>query len=220
MLENLTLNNLNDIWEELTSNYTNNIGLINEFWNEIVNCYSSKGRHYHNMDHLEYMIKLAHNYKSEIVDFDTLLFSIFYHDIVYNTQRSDNELESAQLAGNRLERLGLISDQVVKCHEQIMATKEHNNDTNADINSLVDFDLAILGDEPERYLEYTKKIRKEYSIYSDFMYTKGRRKVLRHFLEMESIFKTEEFKVNFEQRARKNLKVELGENYANNREIL
>lgn len=156
-------------------------------------------------------MKLAYDYRAEIVDFDVLLFSIFYHDIIYNSKRSDNELKSAQLADDRLAKLGVSNDQIRKCHRQILATKEHNNETESDTNFLVDFDLAILGDGPKIYLEYTKKIRKEYAIYPDFMYNKGRRKVLRHFLEMDGIFKTREFKAIFEQQARKNIRTELGE---------
>ncbi|GAA3582111.1 hypothetical protein GCM10022395_33110 [Snuella lapsa] len=187
------------------------MGLIDELWNEIEKNYSGKNRHYHNLNHLEFMMKLAFEYKSELVDIDTLLFSVFYHDIVYNSKRSDNELKSAEIAKVRLKRLGLPSDRITKCHEQILATKEHGNDTESDTNFLVDFDLAILGDEHENYLDYTKKIRKEYSVYPDFFYNKGRKKVLRHFLEMDRIFKTNEFKMNFEEQARKNIRTELGE---------
>lgn len=157
------------------------------------------------------MLRLAFEYKSEITDFNTLLFSIFYHDIIYNAKRSDNELKSAQLASERLNRLGLTNDQINKCHEQILATKEHVNGAEIDTNFLVDFDLAILGDEPEKYIEYTKRIRMEYDVYPDFIYNKGRRKVLRHFLEMDRIFKTNEFEANFAERAQENLRIELGE---------
>ena len=156
------------------------------------------------------MIRLAFEYQSKIADFDTLLFSIFYHDIIYNSKRSDNELKSAEMSSDRLKRLGFTKDRVNICYEQILATKEHLNNTESDTNFLVDFDLAILGDEPQKYLDYTKKIRSEYSVYPDFLYNKGRRKALRHFLEMDRIFKTNEFKKNFEQQARINIRTELG----------
>lgn len=207
----IDLKNLKNRWYNLTLNYTSDLVLIEELWVEIVKNYSAKSRHYHNLDHLEYMLRFAFEYKSEITDFNTLLFSIFYHDIIYNAKRSDNELKSAQLASDRLNRLGLKSDQINTCYEQILATKEHADGVEIDTQFLLDFDLAILGDEPEKYVEYTKKIRKEYAIYPDFMYNRGRRKVLRHFLGMDSIFKTNEFKINFEERARENLRIELGE---------
>jgi len=201
--------NLKEIWHDLNLKYTSDAVLIGELWNEISRRYSAQDRHYHNLNHLEYMINLAFRYKSEISDFDTLLFTIFYHDIVYNVKRSDNELKSAELAINRLNQLGLSEKQGNRCREQILATKEHTDGTDTDTNFLVDFDLAILGDSPEKYIEYTKRIRKEYAIYPDFMYKKGRKKVLMHFLEMDNIFKTNEFKTKFEARARRNLGNEL-----------
>ncbi|MBB6461860.1 HD domain-containing protein [Flammeovirga kamogawensis] len=203
------MKNLKEIWYDLTATYISDVELIDELWCEININYSNKNREYHNLSHLAYMIELAFEYKSKIVDFDTLLFSIFYHDIIYNSKRSDNELESAKIASNRLKRLGFLNDRVDKCYEQILATKNHQYNTESDTNFLLDFDLAILGDEPQKYLDYTKKIRKEYSIYPDFLYNMGRKKVLKHFLEMDKIFKTSEFKTNFEQQARKNLITEL-----------
>ena len=137
--------------------YTGDVDLVNECWEEIVLHYSSKNRHYHNLNHLEYMMKLAHDYRAEIVDFDVILFSIFYHDIIYNSKRSDNELKSAQLADDRLAKLGVSNDQIRKCHRQILATKEHNNETESDTNFLVDFDLAILGDGPKIYWNTPRK---------------------------------------------------------------
>ncbi|HET7178254.1 MAG TPA: hypothetical protein VFI14_00955 [Chryseosolibacter sp.] len=53
-------------------------------------------------------------------------------------------------------------------------------------------------------------MRREYSMYPDFLYRPGRRKVLQYFLDMERIFKTEEFASKFEKQARGNLERELG----------
>jgi len=78
-----------------------------------------------------------------------------------------------------------------------------------DTNYLLDADLSVLGKDFETYLKYTQNIRKEYSIYPDFLYKPGRKKVLKHFLELESIFKTEYFKEKYEARAKENIAKEL-----------
>lgn len=129
----------------------------------------------------------------------------------YDTKRQDNELKSAEIAGERLIRLGLTSDEVVNCQNQILTTKHHQANNDIDANFLVDFDLAILGEDQSTYLKYIKDIRAEYSIYPDFLYRRGRKKVLQHFLEMDHIFKTTEFRNLYEQRARENLNMELQE---------
>jgi predicted metal-dependent HD superfamily phosphohydrolase len=69
--------------------------------------------------------------------------------------------------------------------------------------------LSILGQSWELYEEYFNHVRKEYSVYPDFMYNPGRKKVIHHFLNMKRIFKTDEFFNKYEEAARKNLAQEL-----------
>ena len=204
------MGDLKAIWFELTARYTDNDQLMEALWVEIEKDYSTKKRHYHTLAHLAYMTAKAVQYKGQLNDFDTVLFSIFYHDIVYNTKRNDNEQKSADVAEDRLTKLGVPTDKITACHHQIIATKNHEDNSDNDTNFLVDFDLAILGDTLENYREYAQQIRAEYAIYPDFLYKKGRRKVLLHFLEMDPIFKTDEFRKRYEQQARENLKAELG----------
>ena len=197
------------IWFELASRYSNNIQLIAQLWTEIEKNYSNKNRHYHNLSHLEYMLDKALYYEDNLNDLDTVLFSIFYHDIVYSSNRQDNEQSSAELAHDRLTKLGLSSEKITNCHNQILATKDHINSTDNDTNLFLDFDLAILGESPENYKDYSENIRKEYAIYPNVLYNKERKKVLLHFLEKKSIYHCKTFQVRYEQQARKNLKAEL-----------
>ena len=205
------MDKLRNIWNELTAHYTDNTELIDERWVEIEKRYSEKKRYYHNLTHLTYMTEKAMHYKDRLTDPDTVLFSIFYHDIIYNPRRQNNEQKSAEFAKNRLTRLGLPSDQIARCQHQITATAHQTTAVydDSDTNYLVDFDLAILGESREVYEDYARKIRKEYAIYPAFLYKKGRKKVLHYFLAMDSIFKTKEFHAQYEQRARENLKAEL-----------
>ena len=105
--------------------------------------------------------------------------------------------------------MGVTESQIEKSYHQILATKTHHDSADKDTNFLVDFDLAILGVEPEKYVTFTHQIRQEYAIYPAFLYKKGRGKVVQHFLDMDVLFKTEEMKSKYEERARTNLKTEL-----------
>jgi predicted metal-dependent HD superfamily phosphohydrolase len=80
---------------------------------------------------------------------------------------------------------------------------------NTDTNLFTDADLSILGQPWETYLAYAQNVRKEYGQYPKIIYRSGRKKVLRHFLEMERIFKTEYFFEKYEICARKNIEQEL-----------
>ena len=47
--------------------------------------------------------------KSKIVDLDSLLFSIYYHDIIYEPTQSDNELQSALTFEKRISNTSFIN---------------------------------------------------------------------------------------------------------------
>ncbi|SIR41098.1 HD domain-containing protein [Pontibacter lucknowensis] len=196
-------------WEALCRRYTTDEALIRQLWDELEKAYTAKDRHYHNLEHIAYMLELADRYKQESPQQDLLRFAIFYHDIVYKATRSDNEEQSAALAEERLHRLGIPEVDILQVKEMIIATKSHQTHKNELINLLLDLDLAILGADQERYDRYSQGVRKEYSIYPDLIYKPGRRKVLQHFLAQEHIYKTPELQEAFEDKARENLQREL-----------
>ncbi|WP_175623419.1 HD domain-containing protein [Chryseobacterium schmidteae] len=195
--------------EALCLNFTEDKILVEKFWTEIENNYSGKSRHYHNLQHLENMFEEIDSVRNQIEKFDNISFSIFYHDMIYDASSKLNEEKSADIAKERLEILGVNNDEMQNIYEQILATKYHQKSDKEDTNFLLDADLSILGKSDKAYLEYTKQIRKEYSIYPDFLYKPGRKKVLKHFLELENIFKTEYFRGKYEIQARKNIEFEL-----------
>lgn len=176
---------------------------------EIFTKYSEPKRQYHTIDHLEFIIEDLKKIKDKIQDWETTIFAVFYHDIIYKATSSSNEEDSAKLAKNRLTEISFPSDKIAKCVAMILATKHHELSEDNDTNYLTDSDLAILGKNSEEYQKYTEQIRKEYSIYPDFMYTSGRKKALQHFLQMSSIYKTEYFLKKYEQQARLNINNEL-----------
>lgn len=201
--------NLQSIFSNLISKFSNDGKLKLDYWLEIEKSYSQKKRKYHNLTHLENMIWELENVKGEILDFDALLFSVFYHDIIYKATAKDNEEKSAEVAKKRLEKIIIPNERILKIYNQILATKSHKKSDDSDTNFLLDADLAILGKDWKDYDKYTQQIRKEYSIYPDFLYNPGRKKVLTHFLEFDEIFKTAYFKEKYEKIARENIQREL-----------
>ncbi len=202
---------LHKIWLDLTARYSANKTLIKKLWTEIENSYASESRHYHNLNHVHFMMDKAFEYESELNDPDTVMFSIFYHDIVYDVKHTDNEQNSAGLAKWRLTELGVQDAKITKCVQQIVSTCRHQETSDNDTNFFLDFDLAILGASSEIYNDYKKKIRNEYSIYPEIVYREGRKKVVQDFLAMNRIFKTDALYRKFESQARINLEGELKE---------
>jgi len=188
---------------------TTDTRLIEKLWKEIEVQYSKSGRFYHTLSHLDNLIVSLTPVLDNILDWQTIVLSIAYHDIVYNPLKKDNEEKSAELANKRLVELGASKFQREKCFSQIMATKTHSFSNDSDTNYFTDADLSILGSDDDDYVRYAQLIRKEYKYFPDLLYKPGRKKVLMRFLEMTNIFKTKHFQNKYERQARLNLTNEL-----------
>ncbi len=204
---------LQDQFTILALRYTQNAALIKQLWNEIETAYSDSERYFHTLSHLENLMKELSPLESSIQDWDTLLFCLFYHDIVYDMVQhvleNDNEEISSAIAEKTLETICFPTDKIELCRQHILATKAHRISDNADINFFIDADLSILGKPWEVYNEYTKNIRKEYHIYPDSIYHSGRLNILRHFRKMDRVFKTDHFFNLYEEKARENMTREI-----------
>lgn len=193
----------------LLMNYTNDKALVTELWDEIIKNYSGKKRHYHNLQHLENLLIQLNEVRVSIENWDAILFALYYHDVVYNTLKSNNEEKSAHLAEMRMKQVSVSPATIELCKEHILATGSHINSRYPDTNYFTDADLSVLGQSWTEYSLYYKNVRKEYSIYPDLIYNPGRKKVLLHFLQMNRIFKTGYFYNRFELLARQNIAREL-----------
>lgn len=200
---------LRQIFKELAEKYTGNHQLIDTMWCEIEMHYSDSNRYYHSLSHLENIYRELYWAKDQVEEWDTMLFSMFYHDIVYDVTNGDNEERSAEIAKRSLGLISFPDARIDQCYAQIIATKFHEKSGNHDSNLFTDSDLAVLGQEWSVYSDYFQNVRREYSKYPDKVYNQGRINVLTHFLKMESIFKTDYFIDKYEKMARKNLSKEL-----------
>lgn len=200
---------LKETFVKLASTYTDDNLLINELWEEIEAAHSAPKRHYHTLKHLENLLYQLEAVKDQIQNWDAVLFTLYYHDIVYNPLKDNNEEKSAELAAARLSALAVPAGLSQLCKQQILATKKHLFNTDQDTNYFTDADLSVLGQDWHVYSAYAEGVRKEYSIYPDLIYKPGRKKVLQHFLQMDRIYKTDHFYKMLETSAKRNLQQEL-----------
>jgi len=199
--------NLKEIYSELFANIGFRENEIEQNWLDLEKAYSNKSRHYHNLTHIKDMMECFEIYTDQLKFPNEVLFSIFYHDYVYKSSKKDNELKSAEYAVKILPKETNLNSKLV--FDMICATQLHQYNEIEDINWLIDFDLKILARDWNEYQIYFEQIRKEYRIYPDFLYKPGRAKALKHFLENEFIFQTEEFRNLYEEKARKNIENEI-----------
>ncbi len=197
-------------WDRLTSQYAPSQSLVEELFNSIVENYSAPDRAYHKLSHIQSLLSLSESITDKIQNIDAFCFSIWFHDVIYDPKRQDNEEKSAEFAAGALTRLGVPEHIVVIVHEMILATKHHRvENVSWDMRAFLDLDTSILGAPEEIYNEYSKAIRKECSWVPDFLFRKGRVKVLNDFLERDRIYYTEEFMTEYERQARQNIEAEI-----------
>jgi predicted metal-dependent HD superfamily phosphohydrolase len=198
---------LKEIFSGLLQSFSADENLIQKLWAEIEGYYSADARHYHSLVHLQHLYEQLLPLKKQLQDWDVVLFTLFYHDVIYKATTNDNEEQSALLAEKRMMEIGVPANQIELCKKQILATKSHQLAADSDTNYFTDADLSILGQEWELYQNYFRNVRKEYSVYPDLLYNPGRKNVLQHFLKMERIYKTSYFQA-LENKAKENLKRE------------
>lgn len=198
-------------WIQLAEKYCRNLTVLNNISLKIKNKYSEKNRHYHNLYHIDVMLKLANENASEIKDLDEVLFAIWFHDIIYKSRSRKNEKRSAKYLNKILKKANFKGLKNHKIYQLIISTQKHQilDDTDLDNAFLLDFDLSILGQKWDIYLDYTENIRKEYRMFPNFLYIPARKKILQGFLNRETLFFTKKYKALYETQARENLQKEL-----------
>ena len=191
-------------FKRLCQNYSDDKELIAQLWQEIEQCHTTPQRDYHTLSHLEAIFQ-------ELQDCDLtplLAFATFYHDIVYDVLRKDNEKRSALLAQKRLRELTVPKALTQKVSQLIRQTQTHHSSSKEN-QLFLDADLTILGSNEARYKVYAQQVRKEYARYDDATYFKGRQNVLEIFLKKAKIYQTPYFHEKYEKQARINLLNEL-----------
>src|SRR5262245_65595107 len=197
-------------WVSLASRSAYDSSAIESLFNSIVEHYSASERAYHNLSHIQSLLALSESLLDKVQNRDALYFAIWFHDVIYDTKRSDNEEKSAEFAAEALAGLGVPEQTIAVTREMILATKHHRADgLSWDMKAFLDLDTSILGAPEEIYKEYSRAIRKEYSWVPGFLYRKGRTKVLNDFLEREHIYHIDEIRAEYELQARHNIAEEI-----------
>ncbi len=168
-------------------------------------------RAYHNTGHILALLEHAAAAGKLVADPHRMAMAIWFHDAVYDPDRTDNETESAALAHKNLKHLGEKDAFIDDVAAMILATIKHQlpEKASSDMKLFLDFDLSILGAAPDIYAAYAAAIRAEYRFVPDDVYRTGRRAVLEKFQNREKLYFTEYGAALWETQARTNLQNEI-----------
>lgn len=182
--------------------------------------WSSPGRSYHDVTHLDAVLALFDALEAEDAwdDPASVYVALLYHDAVYVPGRSDNEAQSAALARADIARLGLDVD-AERVAWLILLTARHGDlhgaDADAELDDdarlFLDCDLAVLGGSAEAFARYEAGIRAEFEpLVGEPAYRAGRRAFLERLAASPRLFFSDRFRATHEAAARANLAEALG----------
>jgi predicted metal-dependent HD superfamily phosphohydrolase len=178
-------------------------------WAAVIAAWSEPHRRYHGLAHLAAVLGLVGELAGAAADPDAVRLAAWYHDVVYDPRREDNEEVSAGRARAGLR--GLVpAERVAEVERLVLLTAGHDpvpGDTDGAV--LCDADLAVLAGPPEAYAAYASAVRAEYGHLSDEEFTTGRVAVLEHLLSLPALYRTAEAARQWTAPARANLTAEL-----------
>ena len=178
-------------------------------WAAVVAAWGEPHRRYHDLGHLAAVLGLVGELAGAAADPAAVRLAAWYHDVVYDPRRGDNEEVSAERARAGLR--GLVPpERVEEVARLVLLTAGHDpapDDANGAV--LCDADLAVLAGPPETYAAYASAVREEYGHLSDAEFTAGRTAVLEQLLALPALYRLPAVAGEWTPRARANLAAEL-----------
>jgi predicted metal-dependent HD superfamily phosphohydrolase len=177
-----------------------------QLWQQLVAAYSQPQRHYHTTEHIDECLQLFDHYRHLARHPAEVEFALWFHDVVYQPQATDNELQSAHWAIAVLQQGGVCKSVQQRIYALILAT-QHGiaMPQTADEQLLVDIDLAIFAAPPARFSHYQQQIRREYAPVPEAIFQQKRLEFLTTFAHSKIIYHTPTLREELEPQARLNL---------------
>ncbi len=176
-----------------------------DLFEALMAAYAQPQRHYHGLQHLEECLAHFGQVRDLAEHPEEVEIALWFHDAVYDVRGASNERQSADWAVRALLCANASRSTQNRVEQLVMATRHDAAPVDGDERLLIDIDLSILGAEPERFAEYDRQIRAEYSWVPEPVYSMKRKEVLSSFLARPSIYSTPYFRERFEAQARINL---------------
>mgnify|MGYP000162122760 CR=1 FL=1 len=178
-----------------------------EIWESLEMLYTEQGRHYHTLEHIQDCLIKLDEWPTKISaeNYQSIELAIWFHDLIYDSQRADNEDASAALFTHFFRGHELQPN----VYALILATRHKVTDGMQAEEIMCDIDLSILGAIiPGKYQQYSDNIRKEYSWVTDEEYCEARIRVLTNFLAKDHLYQTPYAQGRWGKQARINIQQE------------
>ncbi|TQK76327.1 HD domain-containing protein [Rarobacter incanus] len=176
-------------------------------------------RKYHCITHLIDVLRRVDELAQEAHDANAVRLAAWYHGAVftadsvsaYENRAGENSAASANLAREQLAALGVPGANIERVAELVHAVHQQAGGAgpkDSDANVLLDADLAVLAESPQRYRAYMTAIRDEYCDIPEDDYITTRLRILEKIQGRKRIFLSPGAAA-WEKQARENLEAEI-----------
>lgn len=180
-------------------------GPVDEWFARLAQAHAAAARPYHNLQHLAEVLSIFDLLRHEADHPDAAELALWFHDAIYVPGAGDNEERSAALAAEFMRELPNVGPLKPLVRTLILATRNHPVSEDRDMRVVIDSDLSIFGQTPERFAEYERQIRAEYAFVPLDEFLARRRVILREFFDRPRIYQTKTMYQFAESAARANL---------------
>ena len=178
---------------------------LRRLYGDVLGRYSEPHRHYHTYQHLAECFEKVQDILTLAEHPAEVNVGLWFHDVIYDTQRHDNEERSADWARSAARELGASAESAQRIYDLTMFTRHAAEPVGIDAQVLVDADLSILGAQPARFQEYEAQVRREFGWVPDALFRSNRAKILRALLARPYLYSTARFRELYEAQACRNL---------------
>lgn len=176
-----------------------------EIHQRLLDGYNEPQRHYHTLAHIEQCLGMFDQCKALASTPDALELAVWFHDVIFEPGKPDNEKRSAELY---LQLSQDVHDEHTRglVDRLIMATLHDGSSLeDSDAVYMVDIDLSSFGLSWEAFLRDSKNLRLENAELDDAEYYRRKAAFQNCLLAKERFYLSDFFAERLETRARANL---------------
>jgi predicted metal-dependent HD superfamily phosphohydrolase len=176
-----------------------------EIHQRLVNAYNEPQRHYHTLAHIDHCLEIFDQCKSLATNPDALEIAVWFHDVIFEPGKHNNEALSADL----YEELsaGVHDTKFRQLVGRLIIATLHDGCSldDSDAGYMVDIDLSSFGLPWEDFLRDGQHLREESARLSDAEYYRKQCDFQACLLARPRFYVTDFFYQRYERQARDNL---------------
>ncbi len=174
-------------------------------YDEVHDYYSEPGRYYHTSKHIEHCLVQFDLAAGEMENAEAVEMAIWFHDLIYEINVQDNELQSArrfvELAND-----SMSAEFKSRVYDLIMATAPPRVPKTIDQEFMLDIDLSSFGLPWDDFVRDSTAVRQESPQLSDAEFFPGQRAFLESLVNRDHFYFTQFFRTRIEKTACSNVK--------------